>query len=923
MPDNLEHLRWTRLEIEPPLRPRQGFGRRQRHRADPTGHAGGLLGEAQAAVTDSRAQRQAGGIDPARLLVLRMRFLDEAQRELLAQLGLEVVDEREVRLNVEDPYYEVTVEFASPAVRQGFLQYPDHGQWGVTGVTDVRAAGGVVDERRLTLRFADLNHARAFQQPGHAGCPIPVTVRGKEQKISTVTSTALSVQFPDQAAIDRFFAELHARRDGDTSSLALTGNQRADLFDALDQIDHRGPDDRRGQRLVHGGVPDDAEFYLDVDLWHPGASGLITMATAQFRSIVEATGGQLTGAVRPVMHTLLIARVKSNRRTLNALLNYDRVSRVDLPPRLEPVQFTIFNAGPAQAQPISIAPDGPLACVVDSGVVPGHPLLRDLVVESEDFASGEDSPFDRIGHGTHVAGIVAYGDTWALLQSGRPWEPKVRLLNAKVLRRIEEHGGQVAWPGFSDLERAEAQIEDAVRRFAGDPERRCKVFNLSLGNDALMVGRGHQLPWALMLDQLVRELDIVLVVSAGNVTPPGVPHAPTEADLRAGVREQLFTDNHALIDPACSVTALTVGAISRLEVAHNPAGGTGRPDPVGSPRDCPAPFTRTGVLAGNGTGPCRAVKPDVVAYGGNLSLLPQGRWRFNDPILGEPSLNFDHTNRLLSTATGTSVAAPYVTHVCALIEHRMRLLNGGTPVSANLVRALAAHGAVVPAPVEDWLSQGVTESVANRRILRAVGYGKPDPYRCCYSDNNRAVLYAEDELAERCFHLYRFGLPADFLQVKGSRCIRVTLAYDSPVRGTRLEYLSRTMALRLYRGLSTEQIQQALAKSEGEVEAVELPSSAQRLTSPTLLEWSTLQSAECRSKDTRSFQNADDEEGVQTVWHILVHCKHRFPTPETEQRQGYALVLSIEHADETVQLYQPLRTQVTERVRARTRVTGR
>ena len=50
--------------------------------------------------------------------------------------------------------------------------------------------------------------AKAFQQPDHAGCPIPLTVQDKAQKISSITSNVLTVQFPDRAAVDRFFADV-------------------------------------------------------------------------------------------------------------------------------------------------------------------------------------------------------------------------------------------------------------------------------------------------------------------------------------------------------------------------------------------------------------------------------------------------------------------------------------------------------------------------------------------------------------------------------------------------------------------------------------------------------------------------------------------------------------------------------------------
>src|SRR5262249_3956806 len=157
------------------------------------------------------------------------------------------------------------------------------GQWGVSWIEDVRGPEGVVDDRRLNLRFPDLERARAFQQPNHAGCPIPLTVRGKEQRVSTTTTNVLTVQFPDQAALDRFFAELRPRREGDTDTLTLTGNQRADLFDALEGIDQRGPDDRRGQRLQEAAELEGPEFILDVDLWHPGPAAQIPLAIQQFR----------------------------------------------------------------------------------------------------------------------------------------------------------------------------------------------------------------------------------------------------------------------------------------------------------------------------------------------------------------------------------------------------------------------------------------------------------------------------------------------------------------------------------------------------------------------------------------------------------------------------------------------------------------
>ena len=70
---------------------------------------------------------------------------------------------------------------------------------------------------------------------------------------------------------------------------------------------------------------------------------------------------------------------------------------------------------------------------MDSGVTAGHPLLRDVVIEEEDFDSGEGTATDLNGHGTQVGGLVVYGDIARRMQ-GNEWLPQVNLYSAKVLR---------------------------------------------------------------------------------------------------------------------------------------------------------------------------------------------------------------------------------------------------------------------------------------------------------------------------------------------------------------------------------------------------------------------------------------------------------------------------------------------------------
>ena len=190
-------------------------------------------------------------------------------------------------------------------------------------------------------------------------------------------------------------------------------------------------------------------------------------------------------------------------------------------------------------------------------------MLSGIVVDERDFDSGEVT-VDKVGHGTHVAGIVAYGDIKHCLEI-EAWEPKVRLLSAKVMKLVKIDG-RPPCAGFADETRVETQLKKAITTFS--LEYGCRIFNLSLGNGACRYAQSGQLPWAYVLDELAKDLDIVIVVSAGNVTKPQIPLAKTAEEFQTKVREQLFTDEHLMIIRRESGNGFTVGSITKANRHH-------------------------------------------------------------------------------------------------------------------------------------------------------------------------------------------------------------------------------------------------------------------------------------------------------------------------------------------------------------------
>ena len=151
--------------------------------------------------------------------------------------------------------------------------------------------------------------------------------------------------------------------------------------------------------------------------------------------------------------------------------------------------------------------------IVDSGIDPDHPDLQNVIVEYRNFVSKE-SDRDFIGHGTHVAGIIA-----AVLNNriGIAGLCGARILALKALAR-------------HDRDFSAKEYYRALRYTIG----RARVLNLSLG--------GEKDPSEIDVLRDVIEAGVVVVAAMGNEFEEGNPveyPAGMEAVCAVGATDQL------------------------------------------------------------------------------------------------------------------------------------------------------------------------------------------------------------------------------------------------------------------------------------------------------------------------------------------------------------------------------------------------
>jgi hypothetical protein len=617
---------------------------------------------------------------------------------------------------------------------------------------------------------------------------------------------------------------------------------------------------------------------------------------------------------RYVGEYICIARIKVVPEVLNLLLEEEFVKEIERRPKPNFETSMDYNIPLSDLPEVNSPPEQNCGIlVVDSGVRQGHPLIAPALGEAEVFpdsarefiTGGSDDGDERTGgHGTGVSGIAVYGDVSQSVKN-RLFQPTAWLFSA----RVTDHNNE-----YDPDSLLETQLDDAIQYFTQNYGN-CKVINISLGDSRLAFRNGQkQFRLAAKIDEIAYELqhkNLIFVISAGNF-----PYEAGSGErLRTDYPNYLINEEARIIEPATSAIALTVGSLSLGSGSLQYAEDAQR-NVIARVKGYPSPFTRSGF------GVDGMIKPDLVDFGGDL-VIDGSRVINNEPGASILTLAKDYTGGSMFRAyCGTSFAAPRVANIAA------QLFTQFPNATSNLIRALIINSATLPAEIPHVLQgDGAAQS---RERLRIYGYGQPDLFHAMYSAENHVVLLEDDaQIPVGSFQIFEIPpLPENYLRTEGTRILSISLAFDPPTRPTRGDsYLGVTMEFNLFKSIDKENIIGVFVKASRETSTEEFTEiSLKQLKQQHPGKGITMElSPGSRLRNKGCLQRGQVEISSrargfdQKPLYLVLSCARKWARQGEHDVQRYALVVSINHSNPEVDLYNQikLKTQLAQRIRIR------
>lgn len=556
---------------------------------------------------------------------------------------------------------------------------------------------------------------------------------------------------------------------------------------------------------------------------------------------------------------------------------------------------------------------GPRICIMDTGVNRGHPLIEPLLAEQDSHTIKEAwGRADDGRHGTPMAGLAMFFDVGQAIASTERFQLPARLESTKIIPPLQNTDTEKHAAAFTQQGVYLTEAASGAR-----PRVWCLATTWKGPND------GKPSSWSSVIDRLSAGLSLeeeqrtdrrLFVLAAGNV----------DQNLWQSYPESNF--NSSCHIPTQAWNALVIGAYTnKREPLTSP--GSGREI---APGGALAPCSSTTIPWGDALWPYR---PDIVLEGGNARKTGSAGAPEIPPELQPLSLCADFRTSWFTSFGATSAAAPAAAYMAA------QLMRDYPDYWPETIRGLIVHSAKWTTAMELAAPQDCTAREKAKALLRTVGYGVPSLATARASVTNRVTLVAQNELQPfqlvdgeakpHQMNVYTLPWPTEQLATLGEQILggdqvrlRVTLSYfidpNPGERGYSSSYRYAGCQLRFrvnQPGQSLEELIETVStesnQSGGDAEAEEGDT-------PTKVNGSKGWKIGLNGR-TRGSLHSDWWDGpaseLRDMRHLIVYpmtgwWRSRPKAGQVESKIRYALIVTLESSDSTVDIYTEIANQV-------------
>lgn len=668
------------------------------------------------------------------------------------------------------------------------------------------------------------------------------------------------------------------------------------FFNVIDTLEDIDPNDKIGEYLKQRPLEENVNEYLNVELWRM-EDEKINEFLDQINDTFPLSGFKILDKL--ITKSFVLLRVNINKKNFKELLKFKEVAKIERPffNKLNPSKNKEIDINDCKI--VKPKEDACGILIIDSGLISNHPLLESAIKYEENFQTGEVETHDTVGHGTAVGGNCIYGDIDKCIDD-KLFYASNYLFSAKVMY-AEKFGTEIFGSAYDQEKLVENQFKEAIDFFLTNEELKIKVVNISIGN-IYEVWDGklrRQFPLASLIDEIaIQYPNIIFVVSTGNAQPTS--HFDNLADIINKYPDYLYDDlNFKIINPATSSLSITVGSLAPTpKIFFRDNSDIWYPIAM---ENEPSPFTRTGA------GINKAIKPELVEYGGNLicnELAGQIRENIGSKL---SVLSNNISSELFRYDYGSSFSAPKISNIIGKVG------NYFPNASANFIKNLILQSANNQFNIQ---FKG-TKPEKIKKNLYTIGYGLPKFESAIFSTNNRVLLFDENEIGLDKVMCYSLNLPEIFIETKGRKKISVVLIYNPITKATRGDsYFGNILEFRLFANIDSNIIFEANSLIENISDEHEYETETQedinlKIPALELVPSSKIRSSTCHQKGSIIFKRKK----IGNPLTLILFNKNKWISNK-EYKQSYCISIMIEHEEE-IDLYSELRTKVQVRSRVK------